>query len=641
MIVYVREVFLLTYRSGLNMKNFNELAIPTEILDKLTKLEFSTPTPIQTQAIPVALEGQDILGSAQTGTGKTLAFAIPLINHLMTNPKSKAIVITPTRELALQVIKSIQEILSSDLHQSTILLIGGDAMHKQLQRLRKRPRLIVGTPGRINDHLDRRTLELDRADFLVLDETDRMLDMGFSIQIDNIVKHMPAERQTLLFSATVPKNIEATANKYLKNPTRITVGTTSQPAPKIKQEQVFLKEDEKHNKLVEELSTREGSIIIFVKTKRAAERIAYRLQDEEFEADAIHGDLRQGKRSRVLNNFRKSKFRILVATDVAARGLDVPHVEHVINFNLPQCPEDYIHRIGRTARAGNTGEALCLISPSEKNLWNDIRKLIDPSYKVERTQRHHGSNGGRPSSKKSYGSKPRRSNSEGNSYGGRPSRSNNSEGNSYGGRPNRSSSSSEGNSYGGRPSRSSNSEGNSYGKPRRSSSSEGNSYGGRPSRSNNSEGNSYGGRPSRSSNSEGNSYGGRPSRSSNSEGNSYGKPRRSSSSEGNSYGGRPSRSSNSEGNSYGKQRRSSSSEGNSYGGRPSRSNNSEGNSYGKQRRSSSEGNSYGGRPSRSNNSEGNSYGKPQRNSSEGNKDRGNSNFKKPSQRKRPATSTSA
>ena len=533
------------------MKNFNELAIPTEILDKLTKLEFSTPTPIQTQAIPVALEGQDILGSAQTGTGKTLAFAIPLINHLMTNPKSKAIVITPTRELALQVIKSIQEILSSDLHQSTILLIGGDAMHKQLQRLRKRPRLIVGTPGRINDHLDRRTLELDRADFLVLDETDRMLDMGFSIQIDNIVKHMPTERQTLLFSATVPKNIEATANKYLKKPTRITVGTTSQPAPKIKQEQVFLKEDEKHNKLVEELSTREGSIIIFVKTKRAAERIAYRLQDEEFEADAIHGDLRQGKRSRVLNNFRKSKFRILVATDVAARGLDVPHVEHVINFNLPQCPEDYIHRIGRTARAGNTGEALCLISPSEKNLWNDIRKLIDPSYKVERTQRHHGSNGGRPSSKKSYGSKPRRSNSEGNSYGGRPSRSNNSEGNSYGGRPNRSSSS----------------EGNSYGKPRRSSSSEGNSYGGRPSRSN-------------------------------------------------------------------------SSEGNSYGGRPSRSNSSEGNSYGKPRRSNGEGNSYGGKPRR-NSSEGNSYGKPQRNSSEGNKDRGNSSFKKPSQRKRPATSTSA
>ena len=166
------------------MQNFNELSIPTEILDRLTKLEFNIPTPVQTQAIPVALAGQDILGSAQTGTGKTLAFAIPLINHLMMNPKSKAIVITPTRELALQVIKSIQEVLSNDLHQSTVLLIGGDAMHKQLQKLRKRPRLIVGTPGRINDHLDRRTLELDRADFLVLDETDRMLDMGFSIQID-------------------------------------------------------------------------------------------------------------------------------------------------------------------------------------------------------------------------------------------------------------------------------------------------------------------------------------------------------------------------------------------------------------------------------------------------------------------------
>ncbi|MEE3003755.1 MAG: DEAD/DEAH box helicase [Pseudomonadota bacterium] len=363
------------------MTNFSELALPSQLLEQLKSLSFEEPTPIQAAAIPAALEKKDILGSAQTGTGKTLAFAVPLVTHLIDNPKSKALVLTPTRELALQVIKSIQDLLSKELQNKSVLLIGGDSMHKQLTKLRKRPKIIVGTPGRINDHLDRGTLELDQADFLVLDETDRMLDMGFSVQIDDIVKHMPEERQTLLFSATMPPSIIKVAAKYLQDPTRIAVGSTSSPAKKIKQTCKFLADKEKYDTLIQEIQQRQGSIIIFVKTKIAAEKMAIKLTKAEILAEAIHGNLRQGKRSRVINSFRKNKFRILVATDVAARGLDIPHIEHVINYDLPQCPEDYIHRIGRTARAGSSGEALSFVTPATKRMWNDIDKLINPNRK--------------------------------------------------------------------------------------------------------------------------------------------------------------------------------------------------------------------------------------------------------------------
>lgn len=366
------------------MPTFADFPLPEALQTQLTEASFTTPTPIQAEAIPLALDGQDILGSAQTGTGKTLAFSIPLIAHLLANPKSKALVITPTRELALQVMKAIQVILDTSLQGKNVCIIGGDPIFRQIQKLRNRPRIIVGTPGRLNDHLNRGTLLLDKVDFLVLDETDRMLDMGFSIQIEQIVKHLSEKRQTLLFSATLPKAIMRTVDAYLTNPVRVAVGSTSQPAKQIQQETTFLKEEEKHATLCKELHAREGSVIVFVKTKRLAERIAYKLQDEDFQAEVMHGDLQQNKRSRVIRNFRNHQFRILVATDIAARGLDVPHVEHVINHNLPQSPEDYIHRIGRTARAGNSGAALNLVSPAEKHLWNAIQRLIDPDFRPEK-----------------------------------------------------------------------------------------------------------------------------------------------------------------------------------------------------------------------------------------------------------------
>jgi ATP-dependent RNA helicase DeaD len=360
------------------METFHQLDLPRVLLETLDRINFKTPTEIQKQAIPPALLGKDILGSAQTGTGKTAAFSIPLIVKLMTSPKSAAIIMAPTRELAVQVSKTIETFLGKKSPIRMALLIGGEPMPKQLRQLSTKPRIIVGTPGRINDHLMRRTLSLTNTDFLVLDEMDRMLDMGFSIQIDKIIKLMPYDRQTLMFSATMPKNIMQVAEKYLQNPVNICVGTTSTPVSNIKQEVIHVVENDKYNQLTAQLDKREGSIIVFVKTKHGAERIASRLRGEQHSVETIHGDLRHGKRERVITDFRNRKHRILVATDIAARGLDIPHIEHVINYDLPQCPEDYIHRIGRTARAGAEGEALCFITPSERSKWRAIDRLINP-----------------------------------------------------------------------------------------------------------------------------------------------------------------------------------------------------------------------------------------------------------------------
>ncbi len=353
------------------------MGLTEPLLNTLQKLQFQTPTPIQVQAIPLALEGKDILGSAQTGTGKTVAFGIPLVTRLSTG-RGSALVMTPTRELAVQVCRDLQQLFGDDKSIKTALLIGGEPMPKQIAQLRKRPRLIVGTPGRINDHLDRGTLMLHDTAFLVLDETDRMLDMGFSTQIDAVMKYMTSKRQTLLFSATIPKDIMRMANKYLDNPVRVAVGGESKPAANIKQESVHITAEQKYPRLLKEIEERDGSIVVFMKTKYATEKLAVKLNREGHAAEAIHGDLKQSRRTRVLSEFRNKKHRILIATDVAARGLDIPHIEHVINYDLPMCAEDYIHRIGRTARAGADGNALNLIAPSDHEKWDAIRHLLDP-----------------------------------------------------------------------------------------------------------------------------------------------------------------------------------------------------------------------------------------------------------------------
>lgn len=389
------------------MKNFRDAALPQALVHRLEQIGFNNPTPIQEKAIPVALEGKDILGSAQTGTGKTGAFGIPLISHLMNSEQGRALILLPTRELAVQVKKALEQFTSAKSKISSVLLIGGEDMGRQLSRLKSKPRLLVGTPGRVNDHLTRGTLKLNDVNFLVLDEVDRMLDMGFGIQLDAIAKFLTAkERQTLMFSATMPKNIQNLAAKYLQDPVRIAVGSENTPTVNIKQDNIKVSESEKYPTLLEELDKREGSVIVFIKTKYAADAMAKNLCKSGHKAKALHGDLRQNKRAQVIESFRKQSYRILIATDVAARGLDIPHIQHVINHDLPQCPEDYIHRIGRTARAGAAGEALNFLSPSDNIKWRAIQRLLDPNAKIEDIGKRSGGKGRKSNDKgKKFGRK--------------------------------------------------------------------------------------------------------------------------------------------------------------------------------------------------------------------------------------------
>ena len=365
------------------MTNFEGFSLSQHLKNSLARMNFTIPTPIQIKSIPLALEGKDILGSAQTGTGKTAAFSIPLIELLSRSKQGSALILTPTRELANQVMEVIIQLLGKNNPIKAACLIGGESMHKQLGQLRSHPRIIVGTPGRINDHLDRKSLKLNDTGFLVLDETDRMLDMGFGIQIDRIVKFLPAKRQTLMFSATLPEQIVRLSAKYLRNPERVSTGATNVPSINIKQEVIHLQQEQKYNELIKQLQERTGSVLVFVKTKHNSKNLAAKLCKERFKADALHGNLRQSKRNTVMSAFRNKKFTILVATDIAARGLDVPHIEHVINYDLPQVAEDYIHRMGRTARAGAEGSSLSFITNSDREKWNAIERLLDPTKKKE------------------------------------------------------------------------------------------------------------------------------------------------------------------------------------------------------------------------------------------------------------------
>jgi ATP-dependent RNA helicase DeaD len=365
------------------MKAFTELNLNESLMHSITRMQFKIPTPIQVQAIPPALLGKDVLGTAQTGTGKTLCYGIACLNKLLNDKSSGALIICPTRELAVQVGEVLTGLIESTMNIKSATLIGGESMQKQFKQLRRRPRLIIGTPGRLNDHLQRKSLRLNDTYFLVLDETDRMLDMGFTPQIEQILRFIPKRHQTLLFSATLPQNIIRIAERYLNEPVRIRVGSTTTPITKIKQEVIQVSEGDKYNQLLNQLHERKGSILVFVKTKRNADKMVDRLRDDGHSCDCMHGNLRQSKRQRTLILFRSEKIRILVSTELAARGLDVPSIQHVINYHLPQVPEDFIHRIGRTARAGAEGCALTFITPNDRQMWNEIQRLINPDAKQE------------------------------------------------------------------------------------------------------------------------------------------------------------------------------------------------------------------------------------------------------------------
>ena len=394
------------------MENFTELNLNESLMQSIARMQFKIPTPIQAQAIPPALLGKDILGTAQTGTGKTLCYGIACLNKLLSDKVSNALIVCPTRELAVQVGEVLEGLIEHKMNIRSATLIGGESMQKQLKQLRRKPRLIIGTPGRLNDHLQRNSLRLNQTYFLVLDETDRMLDMGFTPQIERILKYVPKRHQTLLFSATLPQNIIKIAERYLVEPVRIRVGSTTTPITKIKQEVMQVSEGDKYKVLLNQLHARKGSILLFVKTKRNADKMVEHLRRDGHSCDCMHGNLRQSKRQRTLIAFRSEKIRILVSTELAARGLDVPSIQHVINYHLPQVPEDFIHRIGRTARAGAEGCALTFITPNDRQMWNEIQRLINPNAKQEfnifKKSNHRR--------KKRFSRFKRRGNSEGKSF---------------------------------------------------------------------------------------------------------------------------------------------------------------------------------------------------------------------------------
>ena len=358
-----------------NKSNFYGLGIAPNILAVLDKLNFKIPTPIQEKSIPSAIEGKDLLGLAQTGTGKTLAFGIPMIQAALQG--KHGLVILPTRELALQVEQTLHKIGgASSLGVRTALLIGGESMYRQLQALRRNPTIILGTPGRMIDHLQQKTLSLKGIKILVLDEADRMLDMGFAPQLKQILTTVPRERQTMLFSATMPNEIIHLAHSYMKLPLRIEIAPSGTTSAKVTQELFFISKPDKPRLLEKLLSEYHGSILIFSRTKFGAKKIAAGVRALKHAVTELHSNKSLSQRREALDGFKNGKYRVLVATDIASRGIDVKGIELVLNYDLPDNAEDYIHRIGRTARAGAAGNAISFATPDQRGDVRNIERLM-------------------------------------------------------------------------------------------------------------------------------------------------------------------------------------------------------------------------------------------------------------------------
>lgn len=363
---------------------FSQFAIDHRILRALSEMGFEEATPIQEQAIPLLLEGRDLIGQAQTGTGKTAAFGIPLIEAMdVEDERIQALVITPTRELAIQVTEELQKI-SKFKKVGVLALYGGQEIDRQIKALKKRPQVIVGTPGRIQDHIRRRTIRLNSIKMVILDEADEMLDMGFLEDIQTILLHVPEERQTLLFSATIPPKIKELAGQFLKQPEHISVIPKELTVPHIEQSYIEVPERQKFDLLCRLLDTDHPELsIVFGRTKRRVDELNEGLITRGYNAAGIHGDLTQRQRDEVMRKCKDGQLDILVATDVAARGLDISGVTHVYNFDIPQDPESYVHRIGRTGRAGKKGVAVTFVVPQE----NDYLKMIERIAKISLKRR--------------------------------------------------------------------------------------------------------------------------------------------------------------------------------------------------------------------------------------------------------------
>ncbi|MGA3161328.1 MAG: DEAD/DEAH box helicase [Terracidiphilus sp.] len=354
---------------------FSQFSLSPALMARLDANNFVTPTPVQAGCIPPALEGRDVLATAQTGTGKTLGFLIPIIEFLqkaeVRSAAAQALILLPTRELAMQVEQAFLAVRTSSA-QSVALVVGGLAERSQLDAIRRGARLIVATPGRLEDYLKRKLVRLDGVKILVLDEVDRMLDMGFQPAIARIAATLPAVRQTLCYSATLEASVKDVARKYLSNPVRVEIGSVLKPAENIELRTFEVEADKKQELLEHLLGAEQGSFLVFVRTKHGADRVARRLVRSGHSATQIHGDRSQAQRNQALRSFSEGRHRVLVATDVAARGIDVANVAHVINFDMPKMAEDFVHRVGRTGRASAHGVASTFAGPAERG---DLRKI--------------------------------------------------------------------------------------------------------------------------------------------------------------------------------------------------------------------------------------------------------------------------
>ena len=368
------------------MNQFSDFNISASLKQQLANATFTTPTPVQAGAIPPALEGRDILATAQTGTGKTLSFLIPLIEKMQAGTRAEVrtrgafgLILLPTRELAMQVQEHYRKLTGNQ--GSAALVVGGMAEGPQLQQIRRGAQLIVATPGRLEDFLSRKLVNLSGIKMLVLDEVDRMLDMGFKPAIKRIVAALPAERQTLCYSATLSPQIKEVVRDYVKNPTRIEIGSVLKPCENVELQTFEVATDKKHELLEHLLESSKGSFLVFVRTKHGADRVARRLARSGHSATQIHGDRSQSQRNAALRSFSQGHHRVLVATDVAARGIDVADVAHVVNYDMPREAEDFVHRIGRTGRASARGIASTFAAPEEKGTLRKMERVLSINMK--------------------------------------------------------------------------------------------------------------------------------------------------------------------------------------------------------------------------------------------------------------------
>ncbi len=356
------------------LETFGSIALSRKILQAVEAMGFEEPSPIQARTIPLALEGHDVIGQAQTGTGKTAAFGIPVVKMVKGKEHGiQALVLTPTRELAIQTAEELNKI-GRFKHVRTLPVYGGQSVDRQIRALKRGVHIVVSTPGRLLDHIHRGTIDLQRVRTLVLDEADEMLDMGFIDDIEHILSNIPEQRQTLLFSATMPEPIEKLSHRYMEHPERVTITRENLTVPSI--EQVYYETRQKFEGLCRVLDVEEtGKLIIFCRTKRAVDDLTAALDARGYSSGGLHGDLSQIQRDRVMKRFREGRIDILIATDVAARGIDIDDITHVINFDIPQDHESYVHRIGRTGRAGRKGMAITFIEPREYRQLRLIMKL--------------------------------------------------------------------------------------------------------------------------------------------------------------------------------------------------------------------------------------------------------------------------